>query len=73
LTFPTVSIRLLAPSDSPSSQLFVASEVITEFVGKDQLAEICAVLVAQIGKMKRTGMGWEDKMSFLDFYRDKRK
>jgi hypothetical protein len=73
ITPPTISIRLLAPSDSPSSQLFIASEFITEFAGEDQLAESCAALIAQIGKMKRTGMGWEDKASFLDFYRGKRK
>jgi hypothetical protein len=64
---------LLSPSDSPSSQLFIASEVITEFAGEDQLTETCAALIAQIGKMKRTGMGWEDKASFLDFYWSKRK
>lgn len=68
ISLPAISIRLLAPSDSPSNQLFVASEVITEFAGEDQLTEACAVLIAQIGKMKRTGMGWEDKASFLDFY-----
>jgi hypothetical protein len=53
--------------------LFIASELITEYTGEDQLAETCAVLIAQIGKMKRTGMGWEDKASFLDFYWGKRK
>lgn len=68
-----MSIRLLSPPDSPSSQLFLASEVLTEFSGQDQLAEVCAALIAQIGKMKRTGMGWEDKTSFLDFYWGKRK
>lgn len=69
ITLPTISIRLLAPSDSPSSQLFIASDVITEFAGGDQLAETCVALISQIGKMKRMGMGWEDKASFLDFYR----
>ena len=73
ISLPTISIRLLASSDSPSSQLFIASEVITEFAGEDQLTEACAALTAQMGKMKRTGMGWEDKVSFLDFYRGKRK
>lgn len=53
-----VSIRLLAPSESPSSQLFLASEVLTGANETDQLAEACAALVAQIGKMKRTGMGY---------------
>jgi hypothetical protein len=68
-----MSIRLLAPSDSPSSQLFLTSEILTESSGEDQLAEACAALISQIGKMKRTGMGWEDKTSFLDFYWGKRK
>ena len=72
-TIPTVSIRLLAPSDSPSSELFITSDVITDFDAEDQLAEACASLIAQIGKMKRTGMGWEDKANFLEFYRGKRR
>jgi len=71
ISLPTISIRLLVPSDSPSSQLFIPSEVMTEFAGEDQLTEACATLTAQIGKLKRMGMGWEDKASFLDFYRGK--
>ncbi|KAF8076287.1 hypothetical protein FPV67DRAFT_1407725 [Lyophyllum atratum] len=74
LSLPTISIRLLAPSESPSSQLFIVSEIITDFADNDdQLAEMCATLIAQIGKMKRTGMGWEDKTAFLEFYRGKQK
>ncbi|KAG6918922.1 hypothetical protein DXG01_010577 [Tephrocybe rancida] len=73
LTLPAISIRLLAPSESPSSQLFIVSEIITDSSNDDQLTEVCAALVSQIGKMKRTGMGWEDKASFLEFYRGKRK
>ncbi|KAG6902288.1 hypothetical protein C0995_001898 [Termitomyces sp. Mi166 len=71
---PIISIRLLAPSESPSSPLFVVSEIITDFASHDdQLTEVSAVLISQLGKMKRMGMGWEDKASFLDFYKDKRK
>ncbi|KAG5644075.1 hypothetical protein DXG03_009165 [Asterophora parasitica] len=74
ITPPIISIRLLAPSESPSSQLFIVSEIITDAdFHDDQLTEVSAALIAQIGKMKRTGMGWEDKASFLDFYRGKRK
>ncbi|KAJ6515994.1 hypothetical protein C8R45DRAFT_958323 [Mycena sanguinolenta] len=62
-----VSIRLLAPSESPGSQVFLASDVLTGNE-TDQLADACAALIAQIGKMKRTGMGWEDKVSFLQFF-----
>jgi hypothetical protein len=37
----------------------------------DILAEACAVLIAQMGKMKRIGMGWEDKATLLDLYKSK--
>lgn len=62
-----VSIRLLAPSDSPSSGAFVVSDVISG-VPSDMLSEACAALIASTGKLKRTGQGWEDKVAFLDFY-----
>jgi len=63
-----ISIRLLAPSESPGSQLFMLNEVVPHTNGQNVLSEACAVLIAQIGKVKRTGMGWEDKVAFLDFY-----
>ncbi|KAF8165440.1 hypothetical protein B0H34DRAFT_689210 [Crassisporium funariophilum] len=66
-----MSVRLLAPSESPSSQLFMANEVLSDYSGQDQLSETCAALIAQIGKMKRTGMGWEEKSNFLGFFRGK--
>lgn len=68
-----ISIRLLSPSESPSSQLFMVSEVVLNSDGQNVLSEACAALIAQIGKMKRTGMGWEDKVAFLDFYRSKQR
>ncbi|KAG7449262.1 uncharacterized protein BT62DRAFT_945371 [Guyanagaster necrorhizus] len=67
ITPPTVSIRLLAPSESPGSPNFLASDVLAGS-HNDQLSEACAVLIAQLGKMKRIGMGWEDKANFLEFY-----
>ncbi|KAF9452458.1 hypothetical protein P691DRAFT_721878 [Macrolepiota fuliginosa MF-IS2] len=60
-----ISIRLLAPSESPGSQLFIASDYVKGTPGEDQLAEASANLIAQIGRLKRTGMGWEDKASFF--------
>ncbi|KIM46284.1 hypothetical protein M413DRAFT_65627 [Hebeloma cylindrosporum] len=68
-----ISIRQLAPSESPSSQLFLSSDVLSNYSGDDQLSETCAVLIAQMAKLKRTGMGWEDKSNFLEFYRGKNK
>lgn len=41
------------------------------FGGGDALTEASATLISQVGKMKRTGLGWEDKASFLEFYNHK--
>lgn len=40
---------------------------------EDHLSAVCAALVLQIGKLKRTTMGWEDKRDFLQLYNQKRK
>ncbi|CAL1701382.1 unnamed protein product [Somion occarium] len=69
----TLSIRLLAPSESPSSGSFLLSDFLTGGHYEDPLSECCAALIAQIGKFKRTGLGWEDKAAFLEFYRDKKR
>ncbi|KAJ1309072.1 hypothetical protein OPQ81_004751 [Rhizoctonia solani] len=70
----SLSIRLVAPSDSPSSGSFMASEVILDsgIAPADEISEACAVLMAQASKLKRVGMGWEDKAAFLDFYRKRK-
>jgi hypothetical protein len=73
LSAAEISIRLLAPSESPGSQIFIASEILADYSGDDQLSETCATLIAQMGKLKRTGLGWEDKSNFLEFYRGKSK
>ncbi|EIW61276.1 uncharacterized protein TRAVEDRAFT_142873 [Trametes versicolor FP-101664 SS1] len=65
----TVSIRLLAPSESPSSGSFLLSEFLTGGTYPDPLAESCAALMAQIGRVKRVSLGWEDKVAFLKLYR----
>lgn len=70
----SLSIRLLVPSASPSSGAFLASDFTSPGSKNDDvLTEACAALIAEIGKMKRVGMGWEDKAAFLEFYRGKRK
>jgi hypothetical protein len=38
----------------------------------DELSEICASLISQIGKMKRIQQSWQSKLSFLEFYNAKR-
>jgi hypothetical protein len=65
-----VSIRLLAQSESPSSSVFATSDYVTSDV-VDELAEVSAALIGNLGKIKRTGQGWEDKAAFLAFYRKK--
>jgi len=72
LSLPQITIRLLAPSESPGSQLFVASEVLSDYMGDDMLTEASAALIAHMGKLKRTSLGWEDKGRFLEFYRGKK-
>ncbi|KAH9482933.1 hypothetical protein JR316_0005033 [Psilocybe cubensis] len=73
LSSAQMSIRLLAPSESPSSQLFMVHEVLSDYAGEDQLSETCAHLISQMGKLKRMGLGWEEKYHFLDFYKGKSK
>ena len=68
----TASIRLLAPSESPSSGAFLLSGILPNGSdGGDLLTEASATLIAQAGKMKRISLGWEDKASFLEFYNRK--
>ena len=69
-----MSIRLLAPSESPSSGAFLASDALPAAGGGNgsaTLEEACAMLIAGLGRMKRTGYGWEEKESFLEFYEGK--
>ncbi|KDQ20504.1 hypothetical protein BOTBODRAFT_151226 [Botryobasidium botryosum FD-172 SS1] len=67
----TMSIRLLAPSESPSSGAILVSDILSS-PAQDELSEVSSVLIAQLGKFKSIkGMGWEDKVSFLELYRRK--
>ncbi|KAI1796292.1 hypothetical protein LXA43DRAFT_880282 [Ganoderma leucocontextum] len=68
----TMSIRLLSPSESPSSGSFLLSEFLAGGTYTDELAECCAALMSQIGRVKRVGLGWEDKAAFLNLYKGKR-
>ena len=67
----SMSVRLLAPSDSPSCGSFIASDFFVPGA-KDQLGEACSQLILQLGKLNRTTvLGWEEKESFLTFYQSK--
>ncbi|KAF8308797.1 hypothetical protein DL93DRAFT_2086438, partial [Clavulina sp. PMI_390] len=64
-----VSIRLLPPSESPSSGSFIVSDIVTSG-GSDRelLREACEALVAGLGKLKRTQLGWEEKAGLMQVY-----
>ena len=66
-----MSVRLLPPAESPSSPAFMASELVSGDVGDDILTTACSGLISQLGKMKKTNLGWEDKVLFLKLYREK--
>jgi len=65
-----VSIRLLNPAESPDSQLFMVSDVAPNPTG-DVLSEVSATLIAQLGKLRHIGLGWEDKVAFLEVFHGK--
>ncbi|KAL5530372.1 hypothetical protein ACEPAF_6630 [Sanghuangporus sanghuang] len=68
----TMSIRLLAPSDSPNSATLTPNEIPSGLRKEDDaLIEVCSILMSDIGRVKRTGMGWEEKSMFLEFYKGK--
>ena len=67
-----MSVRLLSPSEAPSSGSFLLSDFLTGGAYADELGECCAALMAQIGRVKRVGMGWEDKAAFLRLYKGKK-
>ncbi|KAF8528821.1 hypothetical protein BU17DRAFT_37834 [Hysterangium stoloniferum] len=69
----SLSIRLLDPTESPSCKSFLASDVLGGVGHLDELSEACSVLISQLGKMRITAQAWEDKKSFLEFYRGKAK
>jgi len=50
----------------------MASEVVSGDVGDDALTDACSGLISQLGKVKKTNLGWEDKVLFLELYRKKR-
>lgn len=68
-----LSIRLISPSESPSSGSFLLSEFPSEKSTKNTLMAVCATLISDVGRLKKMGMGWEDKSLFLDFYTGKAK
>lgn len=63
--YQSLSIRLLNPIESPSVGRSAESS------SEDNVLEACATLISQLGKFRVTSWAWEDKVSFLDFYRSK--
>lgn len=64
-----MSIRLLPASESPSAATFVVSDVVSgNGPESDVLRESCEALVAGLGKMKRTQLGWEEKAGLMEIH-----
>jgi hypothetical protein len=68
-----MAVRLLPPSESPSSGSFLASDLLGPGGANPSVTEACAALIAATGRLKRVAAGWEDKVAFLEFYGSKRK
>jgi hypothetical protein len=39
---------------------------------EDQISEALSMSIANMGKMKRTALGWESKAAFLELHKSKR-
>lgn len=68
-------MRLLPFSESPNTPGVLLNEIIPAHrVGEsDAIEEACATLIAGLGRIKRVGAGWEDKVAFLKFYTSKKR
>ncbi|KDN52330.1 hypothetical protein K437DRAFT_243794 [Tilletiaria anomala UBC 951] len=69
----SLQVRVLNPEESPSSEAFVADALVATTSAADPISELCGNLISQLSRLKRTGLGWEDKESFLALYRERRK
>lgn len=76
LTFArSVQVRLLDPEESPTSSTYqgttgVIGEVppLSSQPCSDALAEQVATLISNMSRLRRTGLGWQDKEKFLQIY-----
>ncbi|PWN22879.1 hypothetical protein BCV69DRAFT_292289 [Microstroma glucosiphilum] len=69
-----LQVRLLDPSESPTSGSYLADASVgtkgagSSGGGEDALAEAVGGLISSLSRLKRTGLGWEDKEIFLEMY-----
>ena len=52
--------------------MFKVSDFASTVTGAATLSEVCATLIADIGRLKRTGMGWEEKAALLALMKQKK-
>lgn len=62
-------VRLLDPAESPTSAGYTADRTVGVGSGEDPLVEAVAGLISALSRLRRTGLGWEDKEVFLDLMR----
>ncbi|EPQ27467.1 uncharacterized protein PFL1_05005 [Pseudozyma flocculosa PF-1] len=67
-----LTVRLLDPSESPTGRQYVADPASVNVDVLDPLADACAGLVANLSRLRRTNLGWEDKEAFLALMRSRR-
>lgn len=59
-------VRQLDPAESPTSGSYAADSAAGSSKSEDALAEAAGNLISGLARLKRTGLGWEDKEVFLD-------
>lgn len=65
-----LQVRLLDPNESPTSASYKADASAGQpGRGEDALAEAVGGLLSSLSRLRRTGLGWEDKELFLEMYR----
>lgn len=63
--FRSLTIRFLDESESPTSGSFQSDVSVSGNEHPDPLADACMGLIGNLSRLRRTGLGWEDKEGFL--------
>lgn len=65
-----IQVRLLDPEESPTSPNYQADSAAGSAAarGNDALGEAVGSLISNMARLRRTGLGWQDKEAFLQMY-----
>ncbi|CAO1618263.1 unnamed protein product [Sympodiomycopsis kandeliae] len=69
------TVRLLDPTESPTSSNYTAdaNAAIAAKGAEDALAEAVGNLISGLSRLRRTGLGWQDKEVFLELFKGAKK